>query len=59
MKKHNEAEGVRENLPRMPYGVASMAEIVAVIKDTVVKAYAEREESAVQDDTNNPKGEES
>ena len=42
---------------RLAPGLSHIGEIVAVIKDAVDKAYAEPEEPAVQDEPNNPKGE--
>ena len=41
MEKHNEAEGVRENLPRLPYGVASMADIISVLLAELKRRYPE------------------
>ena len=42
---------------KLPRGLSHISEIVAVIKDTVDKAYVEREESTTQDEKHQLKGE--
>ena len=55
-QNENEDVDIFKNV-RLPCGLSHISEVVAVIKDTIDQANAEREEPTVNDDINSPKGE--